>query len=104
MFKTGNVIRDYYGNLLIVVDVREDHLNYLFVNFSNASGGMSLKNHEEEDTCNCGYVGCEQCDEGKRVFKTVHGAEDAVLVADNIKDWILDNLTTRFGFHAKNNR
>jgi hypothetical protein len=98
-FRSGNVIRTKEGSLEIVVDVRTDgYTNVIYVNYAHASGGHRDKTYQREEHCSCGMLGCNICDLGERVFTTVYGMEDAVLVAPTVKDWITKTLLKGFDF------
>ena len=98
-FRSGNVIRTKDGSLEIVVSVKADgYTNVIYVNYSHMSGGHRDKTYQQEDTCTCGMLGCEICDLGEKVFTTVYGMEDAVLVAPTVKDWITRTLLKGFEF------
>jgi hypothetical protein len=98
-FYPGNVIKTKEGSIEVVYDVKSDgYTSTIFVNSYNSSAGHRDKTYSEEEYCDCGMMGCEHCEKNKPYTVTYYGMEDAELVANTIKDWILKSLTKNFGF------
>lgn len=94
-FVTGNVIKNVYGSIEIVVSVKEDGYTITIpIDYVNSSAGHPAKTHEVDEWCGCGD--CEYCDEDKPYKRTVFGMDSATLVARTIKDWIVQGSTYKF--------
>ena len=96
-FRIGNVIKTKNGSIEIVVSVNSDgYTNTIFINSENSSAGHRYKTYSEEEWCDCGD--CDNCRSNKPYISTIYGMEDAVLIANTVRDWITKSLTINFGF------
>jgi len=102
--RIGNVIKTKYGYIEIVTDVRDDYTNTVSLNYSNVSSGYKTKDTKRKVECNCvdmcGHAmpDCPKCKGTGQVEQTRYGSDSATLIANNVKEYILDSLTKNFNF------
>jgi len=107
-FRTGNVVKSYYGGLVIITNVRgtDENPYYDWVSFdsSNCSGGSYHNTERKEEYCydECGHIcedpECSVCNGTGKYIDIRYGMDSAKYLADNVKDYILKGLTKNFDF------
>jgi len=96
-FCPGNVIKTKGGSIEIVYKVNDDgYTSTIFIDSFNSSAGHRYKTYTEEQYCDCGD--CDDCLSNKKYTITYWGMEDATLLADTVKEWILKSLVKNFDF------
>jgi len=102
-FRQGNVVQLHGRHLVIITNVQRKHgndeyYNWISFSYSNSSGGTPWTTTEEEQTCQecqgSGY--CDECGGKGYVTHIRHGMDQAELLADNVKEYILKGLTKNF--------
>jgi hypothetical protein len=96
-FSIGNVVKTKYGSIGIVTKIANDgYVSMVSYDHTNVSSGYRDKTYTEEVWCDCGD--CENCRQNKPYIRTVYGMEDSVLIANTVKDWIINSVTSNFKF------
>jgi len=99
----GNVIKDEYGNLIIIVRKRSDGYDWVSFSFSNMSGFISNGSITQTHTCmdginTCDDIECEHC-QGKGYYDIVtSGIDKSTKLADSVKEYITNTLLKGFDF------
>lgn len=99
----GNVVKDYFGDILIVTNVTDTHTSWVSFSHPNFSG--TTKNEDEEviETCfSCEEFGrdedCPECF-GKGSFKVIRiGLNNGTYLGRCVKDYITSRLLKNFDF------
>ena len=101
-FKIGNVIKTKYDHVEIVIEVKDEYINTIFMDSSNSSAGHKFEDYKINKRCYCfGYglaSGCKDCKGTGEYEKTIYGYKHATLLASDVKQYILDRLTKNFEF------
>ena len=97
-FRSGNVIRDYKGDLYVVVgDGAKGSTHALFFNSSNSSIHIPKKDLYETEWEECEETGQSYPEE--RLI--AHGIKHYTLAAHTIDDFITNNLRDMMGLGSK---
>ena len=96
--RTGNVVKLKSGNIIIVVSVSDDVTRWVSFEYENMSGTTRNKSYTETKTCwECVENGtdsdCETCKGTGEFEKTYDGMEGSILLASNVKEYIMKKLT-----------
>lgn len=107
-FRIGNVVKLKGGYMVIITGFRTikdvEYADWISFSSSNISGGNKYETTESIERCNCdiahGYVDddCEDCKGTGKYTRVDYGLEDATLLADNVKSYIINCLTKNFDF------
>jgi DnaJ-class molecular chaperone len=100
-FRTGNVVRLKSGSIVIVTKVTDDYTHWISFDYANSSGGTKNITYDEITSCwDCDESDetCETCHGTGEYTRTVYGMDEAVRLADNVKEFIIKGLTKNFGF------
>jgi len=103
-FKTGNIIKNPYGNVLIFIDYYIGHdgdemFKWISFDYSNSSGVSHVHAKNKEVQCLCHYdnwVGeitvpdeeCEECMGSGRRIEKIYGEEDYKLLASCANEYL----------------
>ncbi len=99
-FRKGNVIRNYGGDIEIVIKVNSDgYTNTILIDSQNCEIGRRDETYEENDNeRDCDTIDCEYCENNKPHKKKVYGMDSCKLLAYTVKEWIIKSMTKDFGF------
>jgi hypothetical protein len=96
-FRIGNVIKTKEGSIQIVYGVNSDgYTSTIFIDYENSTALHRYKTYTQNEYCDCGN--CENCETNKPYKNTYYGMEDAELVANTVKEWIIKSLSKNFNF------
>lgn len=104
--RIGNVVKLKNNNLVIITNVTDEHVRYVYFSSSNCSGGSDMKTKSREEMCwDCDIndggdadIECETCHGTGYYTAEIAGMDQAVVLADNVKDYIIGRLTQNFDF------
>ena len=101
-FRTGNVVKDPGGSLVIVIGVEDARIHWVSFDAENVGGISRRDDYEDERMCLCGdhpdfqgepQEGCESCAGTGRYIVTVKGFnKHAKVLAPNVKAFIQAKL------------
>lgn len=98
-FRKGNVIKNYNGDIEIVISVHSDgYTNTIPIDSQNCEIGRRDETYETDDERDCDTIDCEYCENNKTHKRKVYGMDSCVLLAYTVKDWIIKSMTKDFGF------
>ena len=103
--KIRNIVKDAYGDILIISKVTNDYVNWIYAKGSNMSGRCPKITTEELVYCGCDEIFYEYADQdcphckgtGQRI-EIRYGMDKATILADNMFDYIKDTLMKNFDF------
>lgn len=100
-FSTGNVFK-LYSEIHIVTSVTDKYTNWISFSHSNVSGATPNVTYTAEEYCGCNECcpnpECEVCN-GTGYYDREHkGMDQAIYLANNVKDYIISRLTKNFEF------
>lgn len=110
-YSTGNVVKTKYGNIIIITKVGtgrvnpdDDYYNWISFDSSNCSGGTYYTTTGKtvccDDVCGnrCEDEDCSYCGGTGTYAKTEYGLDQATLLGDNVKDYIIKSISKNFNF------
>jgi hypothetical protein len=102
--RTGNIVKTFYGDVVIISNVRDNYVSWISANHSNSSGGTQIITTEDEVVCDClieccePSIDCPDCKGTGMMTKTIHGMDKATYLADNMFDYIKKRMLMNFDF------
>jgi len=109
-FRIGNVYKLYTGCLVIITKIRmienKEYIDYIYFDYSNSSGGSYVETKTEKSMCwycdtnDSEYPDyeCETCKGTGYYMKEIKGMDQAIYLADNVKEYIIKRLLANFDF------
>lgn len=111
-YRTGNVLKTKHGYIIIITDIKtgtqhpnDDYYTWVSFSSSNSSGGTYFTTTQTIELCtdlHCGCAcddeDCEVCGGTGEYIRTNYGLDQAILLGDCVKGYILDKLTSNFNF------
>jgi hypothetical protein len=114
-FKTGNIVKDEFGNIHIVVGYRtiKSRVDYQVIDWvsftsENTSGSTRVLESEREEECGCFFLDnegnylidsdCRICKGEGSVMRFIPGTTTWTLLGHNCKDYITNSLVKNFNF------
>lgn len=102
--RTGNIVKTYHGDVVIVTQVTTNYVQWISATHGNCSGGTYIKTTEEMVHCDCDEGCCEpdpecpDCHGTGRKLEIKHGMDKATVLADNMFDYIKSRMLKNFDF------
>lgn len=105
-FKIGNIVKKENGSIIIITKVKSETTDWIAFDSNNVSGTTNNKTYTKEDlcwTCDVNDGGksdscCETCNGTGTYLKTFNGLDKAVLIGNNVKEYILKSVLKNFDF------
>lgn len=97
-FRTGNVIKNSYGHIVIVTKVTDKNVHWISFDCDNCSGISSKEDEIKVITCDCYNDFCEKCNETGIYNQITPGFNNSILLGKTVKDYIINSLIKNFNF------
>lgn len=101
-FCIGNVVRNYYGFIIIITKVESNGCRWISFDAENSSGFTKFITETIEETCGCVLEcginddDCEDCKGSGVYMETYYGLDCATILANNVKEYITKRLLKPF--------
>lgn len=104
-FRTGNIVKEFNGSVIIVSNVTDNHVQWISATHGNSCGTTPQKTTEEIDDCECTEFGCYEpeidcphCQGSGKIKKIRYGMDNATYLADNMFEYIKNRMLKNFDF------
>jgi hypothetical protein len=103
--RTGNIVKTAYGHVVIITKVSADYVHWISADYANSSGGTPILTTETEEDCDCVSdccgqpdMDCTDCNGTGKIKKTRYGMDRAIVLADNMFEYIKNRMMKNFDF------
>ena len=102
--RTGNIVKTFYGDVVIISNVRDNYVNWISATHANSQGGTQIVTTEKIVDCDCWAnfdlpdIDCPNCNGTGKVTKITYGMDNATYLADNMFEYIKSRIMKNFDF------
>jgi hypothetical protein len=103
--RTGNIVKTAYGDIVIISQVKDNYINWISASHGNCQGGTQKLTTETEVDCDCVSdccgqpdIDCPDCKGTGKITKVTYGMDKAIVLADNMFEYIKSRMLKNFDF------
>jgi hypothetical protein len=102
--QVGNVIKDGFGNISIITEIKDDRIRTVSFTHSGSMGGVAKESSFVEESCMCLRMyptvdpDCEMCEGTGKVLREIKGWDQCVILADSCASYIRSRMMKNFDF------